>query len=66
MVLSELLLAAPAVDDELWSRFHDRRLARVQTVVEGSVTLARWQLEHVQGDLPGLMGRVQGVIAQPA
>ncbi|MGY2079562.1 FAD-dependent monooxygenase [Modestobacter sp. SYSU DS0657] len=66
MVLSELLLAAPAVDADLWDRFHERRLARVQTVVEGSVTLARWQHEHVQGDLPGLMGRVQGVIAQPA
>ncbi|MEU2349546.1 FAD-dependent monooxygenase [Modestobacter sp. NPDC049651] len=66
MVLSELLLAAPAVDDALWDRFTERRHARVQTVVDGSVTLARWQLEHVQGDLPGLMGRVQAVIAQPA
>ncbi|MGY1844702.1 FAD-dependent oxidoreductase [Modestobacter sp. SYSU DS0875] len=66
LVLSELLLAAPVVDGDLWARFHERRLARVQTVVEGSVTLARWQLERVQGDVPGLMGRVQAVTAQPA
>jgi 2-polyprenyl-6-methoxyphenol hydroxylase-like FAD-dependent oxidoreductase len=66
MVLTELLQAAPAVDDELWEQFHARRLPRVQTVVDGSVTLARWQLEHVQGDVPGLMGRVQAVTAQPA
>ncbi|MBB3674768.1 FAD-dependent monooxygenase [Modestobacter versicolor] len=66
LVLTELLRAATTVDDELWDQFHARRLPRVQAVVEGSVTLARWQLEHVQGDLPGLMGGVQAVIAQPA
>ncbi|MGY1838249.1 MULTISPECIES: FAD-dependent monooxygenase [unclassified Modestobacter] len=66
LVLTELLLAAPVVDADLWARFHERRLARVQTVVEGSVTLARWQREGVRGDVPGLMGRVQAVTAQPA
>lgn len=66
MVLTELLQAASDVDDDLWDQFHARRVPRVQAVVEGSITLARWQLDGVEGDLPGLMGRVQSVTAQPA
>jgi len=66
MVLSELLLAADAVDQQLWDRFHDRRMERVTVVVEGSVQMARWQLERVEGDLPGLMARVAAVTSRPA
>jgi len=66
MVLTELLLAAPQVDDDLWAGFHARRLERVKVVVDGSVQLARWQLDRVQGDVPGLMGRVAAVTGRPA
>lgn len=66
MVLAELLLAADAVDQDLWDRFHERRMERVRVVVDGSVQLARWQLERVEGDLPGLMSRVAAVTSQPA
>ena len=66
LVLAELLRESTRVDQELWDRFHDRRMPRVEIVVEGSVTLARWQLERVEGDLPALMGRVGAVIGRPA
>jgi 2-polyprenyl-6-methoxyphenol hydroxylase-like FAD-dependent oxidoreductase len=66
MVLAELLLAANAVDQELWDRFHERRMARVKVVVDGSVQLARWQRERVQGDMLGLMSRVAAATSRPA
>jgi len=66
MVLAEMLLSARRVDDSFWDAFHSRRLPRVTTVVEGSVQLAQWQLDRVQGDMPGLMGRVAALTGQPA
>ncbi|GII22784.1 FAD-dependent monooxygenase [Planosporangium mesophilum] len=66
LVLAELLVAADRVDDELWDRFHERRLDRVRVVVDGSVQLAQWQLDGVRGDLPGLMGLVAAVTGRPA
>jgi 2-polyprenyl-6-methoxyphenol hydroxylase-like FAD-dependent oxidoreductase len=66
-VLAELLLGAGQVDDDLWSRFTDRRLARARTVVEASSQLANWLLEHNRdADVPGLMRRVTEVVAQRA
>ncbi len=65
-VLAELLLAADVVDDRLWSAFTARRLERVQTVVDASVQLGQWLLDHEQGDLPGLMGRVSATVSVPA
>ena len=66
MVLAQLLLGADQVDQDLWDRFHERRFGRVKVVVDGSVQLARWQLERVPGDLPALMGRVAALTSQPA
>jgi 2-polyprenyl-6-methoxyphenol hydroxylase-like FAD-dependent oxidoreductase len=67
IVLAELLLEADAVDDQLWERFTARRLPRAKAVVEASVQLADWQLEHNRdGDVPGLMRRVAMLVSQPA
>jgi 2-polyprenyl-6-methoxyphenol hydroxylase-like FAD-dependent oxidoreductase len=66
-VLSELLLAADALDDDLWRRFSERRLPRAKAVVEASVQLADWLLEHNRdADVPGLVGRVSALVSQPA
>jgi 2-polyprenyl-6-methoxyphenol hydroxylase-like FAD-dependent oxidoreductase len=65
-VLTELLLAADALDDSVWTAFTDRRCARAAAVVEASVQLGQWLLDHVQGDVPGLMGRIAALVARPA
>jgi 2-polyprenyl-6-methoxyphenol hydroxylase-like FAD-dependent oxidoreductase len=65
-VLAELVLAAQAVDDDLWSAFMERRFERAKTVVDGSNQLAQWLIDHVQGDVPALMGRITAMLAVPA
>jgi 2-polyprenyl-6-methoxyphenol hydroxylase-like FAD-dependent oxidoreductase len=65
-VLSELLVGAGTLDDEVWRAFIDRRYDRAKTVVDGSLQLAQWQLEHERGDVPGLMARVSQLLANPA
>ena len=49
LVLSELLLARDAVDQELWDEFHARRLPRATEVVEASVQLGQWQIDARAG-----------------
>jgi 2-polyprenyl-6-methoxyphenol hydroxylase-like FAD-dependent oxidoreductase len=61
-VLSELLLAHDALDDDLWKQFTDRRLDRARAVVEASNQLGQWLLDHERGDVPGLMGRVSALL----
>jgi 2-polyprenyl-6-methoxyphenol hydroxylase-like FAD-dependent oxidoreductase len=65
-VLAELLLAHDDLDQDLWDEFHARRVDRARTVVEASNQLAQWLLDHEQGDVPALMGRVVGLVSQPA
>jgi 2-polyprenyl-6-methoxyphenol hydroxylase-like FAD-dependent oxidoreductase len=65
-VLAELLLAHGAVDDALWTAFTDRRHARASEVVNASVQLGQWLLDHEQGDVPGLMGRIAHLLTEPA
>jgi 2-polyprenyl-6-methoxyphenol hydroxylase-like FAD-dependent oxidoreductase len=65
-VLAELLLAADSVDDELWAAFTGRRFDRARTVVDASNQLVRWQLDHEQGDVPGVMRRIAAIVSQPA
>ncbi|HLL69474.1 MAG TPA: FAD-dependent monooxygenase [Micromonosporaceae bacterium] len=65
-VLAELLLAADAVTDELWQAFLQRRFDRASTIVEASLQLAQWLLNHERGDVPGLMGRVTRMLSVPA
>ncbi|XVQ06941.1 FAD-dependent monooxygenase [Spirillospora sp. CA-255316] len=66
MVLTDLLLAADTVDEDLWVRFTDRRYERVKEVVEASLQIVRWQLDHVQGDIPGVMHRIAALTSRPA
>jgi 2-polyprenyl-6-methoxyphenol hydroxylase-like FAD-dependent oxidoreductase len=65
-VLSELLLASDAVDAELWSAFTERRFSRATEVVEASLQLGQWLLDHERGDVPGLMARVSHLLSEPA
>jgi 2-polyprenyl-6-methoxyphenol hydroxylase-like FAD-dependent oxidoreductase len=66
-VLAELLLAADAVDDRVWSAFSARRLDRARAVVQASVQLGDWLLAHDRdADVPGLMRRVSAVVSVPA
>jgi 2-polyprenyl-6-methoxyphenol hydroxylase-like FAD-dependent oxidoreductase len=67
LVLAELLLDTDTVDDALWQHFTERRLPRAKAVVEASVQLADWQLQHDRdGDVPGLMRRVAELVSTPA
>ena len=67
LVLSELLLSRDQVDQSLWDEFHARRLPRATEVVEASVQLGQWQIDHVQdADVPGLMRRIAMLVGQPA
>jgi len=65
-VLAELLLAHDTVSDELWTTFTDRRLPRAREVVDASVQLGQWLLDHEQGDVPGLMARIAHLLTEPA
>jgi 2-polyprenyl-6-methoxyphenol hydroxylase-like FAD-dependent oxidoreductase len=66
VVLAELLTERGALDQDLWDAFHARRYDRARTVVDASNQLAQWQLEHVQGDIPGLMRSIAMLTSQPA
>lgn len=67
LVLTELLLAADTVDDALWDAFHARRLPRAQAVVEASVQLGQWQIDHDrEADAPGLIFGIAHRMAEPA
>lgn len=66
-VLAELLLAADRVDDALWDAFAERRVDRARQVVDASVQLGQWLIDHVQdADVPGLMGRISQLVSKPA
>lgn len=65
-VLAELLLREDDLTDGLWQQFTARRLDRAKTVVEASLQLTRWLLDHERGDVPGLMDRVAHLVETPA
>lgn len=66
-VLAELLLARDVVNQDLFDAFLERRYDRAKAVVDGSMQLAQWLLEHnADADVPGLMGRINSMISQPA
>lgn len=65
-VLVELLTTHDDVDDGLWDAFAARRYDRVKTVVEASLQMARWEVDGVRGDVPGLTRRVAAVVGTPA
>jgi 2-polyprenyl-6-methoxyphenol hydroxylase-like FAD-dependent oxidoreductase len=66
LVLCDILARASVVDDAVWEEFTRRRLERARTIVEASLQLGRWQLDHEQGDVPALMGRIAALTSVPA
>jgi 2-polyprenyl-6-methoxyphenol hydroxylase-like FAD-dependent oxidoreductase len=66
VVLAELLTDRQTLDQELWNAFTARRYQRAKTVVDASNQLAQWQVDHVQGDIPGLMRSIAALTSQPA
>src|SRR4051812_13012915 len=66
VVLAGLLTDRDALDQDLWDAFHARRFERARTVVDASNALAQWQLDHVQGDVPGLMRSIAALTSRPA
>jgi 2-polyprenyl-6-methoxyphenol hydroxylase-like FAD-dependent oxidoreductase len=65
-VLAELLLSEPSLGAGLWDAFTARRFERARAVVDGSNQLCQWLLDHEQGDVPGLIGRITALVSQPA
>ena len=65
-VLADVLLSHDTLGDEVWDEFHGRRYERARTVVEASNRLAQWQIDHVRGDIPGLMRSIAVLTSQPA
>jgi len=63
-------VATPAdvdtLDQGVWDRFHARRVDRARAVVDASVQLGQWLLDHERGDVSGLMGRTAALLSTPA
>lgn len=67
VVLSELLLAADDLDQDVWDAFHARRVPRAAAVVNASVQLGQWQIDGDRdADAPGLIFATAHLMAQPA
>ncbi|MCC8930219.1 FAD-dependent monooxygenase [Rhodococcus sp. I2R] len=65
IVLAAMVLAANTIDDALLDAFTDRRLPRARAVVEASVQIGTWMLEHAtDADVPGVMGRVAALVSE--
>ena len=65
-VLSDVLGRADTLTDEVWIGFHARRVERARAVVDTSLQLGQWLLDHERGDVPGLMTRISQMLAVPA
>ncbi len=65
-VLADVLLAADDLSQAAFDAFTARRYDRVKTVVEESVQLGQWMLDGVEGNVPALMGKIMGLVSQPA
>ena len=69
LVLTELLVAADRFDEEILAAYVQRRRPRASTVVEASVQVARWMLDHTppsEADVPGLMRQISTLVTEPA
>ncbi len=64
LVLTELLTSRDTLDEDLWSAFTGRRLARAREVVDGSVELCRSLQTGQQGAVARLMGRLTALIGE--
>jgi 2-polyprenyl-6-methoxyphenol hydroxylase-like FAD-dependent oxidoreductase len=65
-VLAELLLSGGSLDNRMWQAFTDRRCDRARAVVESSMQLSQWLLDHQRGDVPGLVARIAHLVSEPA
>lgn len=66
-VLAELLLTKAGLDQQLWDEFAERRIPRARSVVEASLQLGTWMLDHTpDADVPGLMGRISALVSERA
>ena len=65
-VLADILLSAETLNQATFDVLTHRRYDRVHTVVDASVQLGQWMLDGVDGDVPALMGKVLGLVSQPA
>jgi 2-polyprenyl-6-methoxyphenol hydroxylase-like FAD-dependent oxidoreductase len=66
LVLAESLLAHTELDPALQA-FMDRRFDRARTVVDASVQVGQWMLDHdPDADIPGLIMRTLGALCAPA
>lgn len=66
MVLAELL-AQDSTLEAVFSAFMERRSERCKVVVESSVQLGQWLLDETEDPpIPALMGKVVGLLMQPA
>jgi 2-polyprenyl-6-methoxyphenol hydroxylase-like FAD-dependent oxidoreductase len=64
-VLAELLTTHETWDDELLTGYWQRRLPRVQLVVDASVQLGQWLMDGVRdADVPGLIGRAMTALKE--
>lgn len=66
LVLCDILSRATELDDAVWQEFTARRLERARTIVDASVQLGQWQLDHEQGDVPAMIGRIAALTSVPA
>ena len=67
VVLAELLVAADTLDQSVWDAFHARRVPRAKAVVEASVQLGQWQIDHNRdADAAGLIFGIGAKMAEPA
>lgn len=65
-VLADELIRAERYDEDVPTRFRDRRYPRAKIVVDASVQLGQWMLEHNrEGDIPGLMRTVSDTVSVP-
>jgi 2-polyprenyl-6-methoxyphenol hydroxylase-like FAD-dependent oxidoreductase len=68
IVLAEmLLLRHDRLDGQLLADFTDRRYHRVKAIVDGSLQVCRWLLEHdTTADVPGMFTRIASMVSEPA
>lgn len=64
LVLGDVLTKHDALTADLWTEFHERRVARATAVVETSDQIASWLLAGERGDVPGLHRVISDLVAQ--
>lgn len=65
-VLTDMLVSADRLDDELMESFARRRLPRAGAVVEASRQIVQWTLARDPGDVPALQARIAALVTDPA